>query len=259
MIKLWKLMPVVCLTASITFCQQPALQTPSTNQAPSAAEEPADQVDIGALAKETEQIDQRMGKMGMFWWTPIEFWEQSAIKQGISPGQARRQFQPLREYNVFIIGIGDLGGMGIDWQPLDVIRRNVSLRDQAGNIYHPLENVSPQVESFVEILKPVLKSMLGQFGEGVQIVFFPVKDKMGKVLADPFRASEFSLLVAELMGPKTSTYTWRLPISALLPPKYCPVGKERVEANWKYCPWHGNKLDTESTPSALPGPASTSK
>jgi hypothetical protein len=253
-------MSFVCLVASAMLAQQPAASSASSKPAAATtAEDPADQVDLSALAKETEQIDQRTGKMGMFWWTPIEFWEQSAIKQGVSPGQARRQFQAMRDYNVFIIGIGDMGGMGIDWQPAEVIHKSVSLRDQAGNVYRPLESVSSDVEMFVGILKPILKGMLGPMGEGIQIVFFPVKDKTGKIFADPFRASEFSLLVADVMGPKVATYTWRLPVSALLPAKYCPVGKERVEANWKYCPWHGNKLDADATPAAPPTPAAAPK
>jgi len=75
---------------------------------------------------------------------------------------------------------------------------------------------------------------------------------LGNEIANSRANTEFSLVATNLMGgpSPTSTYTWRLPVIALMPPKFCPVGKEKVEANWRYCPWHGNKLDAESAPSA---------
>jgi len=34
-------------------------------------------------------------------------------------------------------------------------------------------------------------------------------------------------------------------------PKFCAVGRERAEADWKYCPWNGNRLnETAGAPSA---------
>ena len=96
-------------------------------------------------------------------------------------------------------------------------------------------------------MRPIFKNMLGNFGEGMQFVVFPLKDGAGNVFADARKSSEMSLDVVDLMGAPTSTYSWKFPLTSLVPPKFCPVGKERVEANWKYCPWHGNKLEDPTT------------
>lgn len=96
-------------------------------------------------------------------------------------------------------------------------------------------------------MKPMLKNMMGSMGEGLQFLLFPSADSTGKVFADPHKSSEIYLDVSDIMGTASSTYTWRLPLSSLSQAKYCPVGKERVEANWKFCPWHGVKLTEDAT------------
>ena len=135
------------------------------------------------------------------------------------------------------------------------MRKSIVLRDEAGNTYKPLETVSANAQSFNDILKPIFKNMLGQFGEGVRIIYFPIKDSTGKIFADPRRSSEFSLVVTGLIDSGNNVYTWRLPLSSMTPPRYCPVGKEKLDASWKYCPWHGNKLeDSAAAPPATVKP-----
>ena len=230
------------LLASAALAQQTA--TPAT-----AAEVG---MDTSAMVKETQQIDQHSSKMGLFWWVPVEFWEQSAMKSGISAEEARQYFKPLRDYNMFLIGIGTLRLGTIDWRSDADVRKSIVLRDQAGNTYKPLETVSADARSFNDILKPMFKNMLGQFGEGVRIIYFPIKDSTGNIFADPRRSSEFSLVVTGLIDSGNNVYTWRLPLSSMTPPRYCPVGKEKLDASWKYCPWHGNKLeDTAVAPAPV--------
>jgi hypothetical protein len=211
-------------------------------------------VDTNAMTAETQQIDQHNSKMGLFWWLPVEYWEQSAIETGTNPEEARKQFAPLREYTMFVVGVGDLRVGTIRWLPEDDVRGSVVLRDQSGNTYKPVDKVSVEAQAISDILKPVFKNILGPMAEGLHVVYFPTKDSAGHEFANPRRHAEFSLLVANLMGPATSTYTWRLPLTSMLPPKFCPVGKEKVNANWKYCPWHGNKLDADATPVPAPTP-----
>ena len=35
---------------------------------------------------------------------------------------------------------------------------------------------------------------------------------------------------------------WRPPLTSVLGPMTCPKGGEPLEANWKFCPWHGVPL-----------------
>ncbi len=235
------------LVVSFAYCSI-AAQTPSGKQASGA---PAD---IVAIVKETQHLDQRNNKLGMFWWMPVEYWEQSAISTGMSAEQARESFAPLREYSLVIVAVGNLGLASVNWIPDAEVRKNIVQRDRAGNTYKPLEKISSDAQGMVDVFKPALKNVVGPMADGLNLYFFPAKDASGKEITDPLASTEFSLVVMNLMGgpEPTSTYTWRLPVSALMPPKFCPVGKEKVEANWKYCPWHGNKLDTEVAPPTPP-------
>jgi hypothetical protein len=87
--------------------------------------------------------------------------------------------------------------------------------------------------------------------QNMQIYFFPGTDKMTKPIADPLAPGSFSVVMTNILGTKESVYEWKLPLTSWSPPRYCPVGKERVEASWKYCPWHGVKLDEPAAAPAL--------
>jgi hypothetical protein len=213
------------------------------------------ELDIQAIAKETEQLDMRRHKMGIFWWVPPDFWDATLRQQGYTSEQVRKVFQPFRNYNLFMVAVGDMGVGNISWTKEPEVKRSILLRDQRGNTYKPLEEVPTDIGPIIELMRPIYKNMMGNFGEGLQFMIFPAKDGAGNVFADPRKSSEFSLDVADLMGTPKSTYTWRLPLSSMMPPKYCSVGKEKVEANWKYCPWHGNKLEEDAAPANAAVPA----
>jgi hypothetical protein len=231
---------MVMLVSSI-LCAQSKVPDAVKDQRPAP-------VDTTAMVKETQQMDQRNHKIGMFWWVPAEFFEHSSINSGASPERARAMFAPLHEYTVMVIAYGQFELASIRWVSEAAIHKAVVLRDQAGNTYKPLEQVNDEVQDFANIMKPTLAGMLGPMGEGMHFVFFPRKDSNGREIANPFKRGEFSLITTGLMDPEATTYTWKLPVNALAPPRFCPVGKERIDARWKYCPWHGNKLEDEPEP-----------
>jgi hypothetical protein len=244
---------VLLLLASFATAQQAPRTEPKTGKSESKAiildlqpaKEP--ELDTQAVVKETEFVDSRNHKMGVFWWVPIEFWEISLQKQGFSPESAKKAFAPFKKYNLFIVGVGDMGLGNISWMKDADIKKRVLLRDQHGNTYTPVDEIPEDAASIVNVMKPMLKNMMGSMGEGLQFLLFPSVDSTGKVFADPHKSSEIYLDVSDIMGTASSTYTWRLPLSSLSQAKYCPVGKERVEANWKFCPWHGVKLTEDAT------------
>lgn len=240
---------MVLLGSLACAAQQPS---PATKPAPTpethAATEPTS--DIQGIVKETEQFDMRRHKMGIFWWAPPEFWEISLRQQGYDSEHVRKVFQPFKGYNLFMIAVGDMGVGSIAWAKEPELKKNVLLRDARGNTYKPLPEVPEDISMVVDLMRPIFKNMMGSFGEGIQFVVFPVKDGAGNLVADTHKNSEIYLDVTDMMGSPMSTYTWRFPLTALSPPKYCPVGKEKVEASWKYCPWHGNKLEEQSATDA---------
>ncbi|MGB8473119.1 MAG: hypothetical protein WCE61_03405 [Candidatus Acidiferrum sp.] len=179
---------------------------------------------------------------GLVWWVPAEFWEQSAVAQGSSPQKARATFASLRQYTVIIVMAGKIGLGNINWYSENEIRSSTTIRDSNGQIYKPISDISPDAAGLTSIIKPVMANILGPAGQNLQILFFASKTERGTPIADPTREGSFAVLIEGLGGQKLTSYQWRLPLTSLTPPRYCPVGRERMEASWKYCPWHGVKL-----------------
>lgn len=227
-------------------------------QAPAPAPASADVVDtrLDDIIRDTQKQVSGKDVAGLVWWIPAEFWEVSAVQQGSTPEKAHETFVPMREYTMVIVAVGKVGIGSVTWFPEADVRSNTTLRDADGQSYKPLTDVSPDATGIASVVRPVLANTLGQTGQNLQIMFFPAKTAAGKMIADPTRAGSFSVAIENLAGPKLSTFEWRLPLTSLSPPRFCPVGKERVEANWKYCPWHGNKLEDPPPP---PPAAATKK
>jgi len=173
------------------------------------------------------------GYVAILWWMPAEYFEAS--------GHARADaFQAFRNNTVVAVIFGKVQPFGImDFVAVDKIRPAVTMLDSKGIEYKPSEKITDDVRVPLEMFKPVFSASLGKMGENIQFLVFPGKDGSGNRIADPRAARDFSLHVKELTGEADNVVTWRLPLSGFFPPKYCPVGKEKVEASWKFCPWHG--------------------
>lgn len=207
---------------------------------------------LDQIIKETQLSIGGKDATGLVWWVPAEFWEESAVEQGSTTEQARSHFAPMRNYTMIIVAAGKIGLGNINWHSEGEVRSGVRLRDFDGQIYEPLKEISGDAQGIASILKPVLANILGPTGQNLQILFFPGKTANGNSIADPTRPGGFSVVLTNLTAQKESEFSWRLPLTSLSPPRYCPIGKERVEASWKFCPWHGNKL--EDSPAAAEKP-----
>jgi hypothetical protein len=193
--------------------------------------------------KETQQVPNEAGYAGVVWWIPTEYWEISAERTGMSQEAAKQRFAPLRKYTIVAVGLGKIGIGNVNWISEPDVKENVFLRDSEGNTYSPVQKLSGDAEGLANILKPVFANILGNMGQNIAMLFFPASNKMAKPIADPLAPGNFSVVVTKLLNGKDKVLEWKLPLTSLSPPKYCPLGKERMQANWKYCPWHGVKLD----------------
>ncbi len=220
------------------------LMAPALQWAQTAATTPDDSSHskLDDIIKETQKSVGRKGITGLVWWIPPEFWEESATQNGTSLQKAQQTFAPMRQYTMVIAAVGKLGLGNINWYSENELRSNTTLTDFEGTSYKPLTEISPDAKGIASIVKPVLTNILGPMGQSLQIMFFPAKTAKGFLIADPVREGSFSISIADTTGEKPFNFEWKLPLTSLSPPKYCPVGNERVEANWKYCPWHGVKL-----------------
>jgi hypothetical protein len=214
--------------------------------APAGAE--ANDSRLNEIIKETQKQVGGKNLAGIVWWVPAEFWEESAMERGSSPQKARERFGSLREYTMVIVLAGKIGIGNINWFSEGDLRSSTSLRDADGQVYKPLSDISSDAVGVTSIIKPVMANILGPAGQNFQVLFFPSKTASGKLIADPTREGRFVISIENLPGTQPMAFEWLPPLTSLTPPKFCPVGKERVEANWKYCPWHGVKLPDNIPP-----------
>jgi hypothetical protein len=65
---------------------------------------------------------------------------------------------------------------------------------------------------------------------------FGIGRETGRNISDATKEGVYYIEVGE------KEFRWKLPLGSLLPPKICPVCKEKLSGAYKYCPWDGTKL-----------------
>src|SRR5262249_38302412 len=108
---------LILLLAGVCCAQQNTGTPKSTTKLTvgETATAPSPEVDLQALVKETELVDMRAHKMGVFWWVPLDFWDASLRAQGFHSTEAGKAFEPFGSYNVFLIAVGNMGLGNINW------------------------------------------------------------------------------------------------------------------------------------------------
>jgi hypothetical protein len=227
----------------LAFC---ALCAPLFGQNASKPSTSADDFDLPALTSETQHLLNVPGYFGMVWWIPTQYWELVSERAGMSEEKSKERFAALRKYTVVVVVVGKTGIGNINYISEPEVRDATTLRDSDGTVYQSVQKLSGDAEGLLAVMKAVFPKIMGTMGQNMQILFFPATNKMAKPIADPLSPGGFSVTLSKIVGDKDKVVEWKLPLTTLSPPKYCPVGKERVQANWIYCPWHGVKLDTEA-------------
>ena len=205
----------------------------------------ADTLDI---LRETQLTVAEESYLGLIWWIPFEFWQQAAAKNGVTPEQSEKQFGVLRNYTIvgsFVAKVSSLGAF--DFVPAEGLQKSIVLRDSSGREYTAVKEPAQDAKNLAAIMKPILSSAMGKAGENFEMLFFPARTTDGQPIADASQKGKFSVVLKEIAGVPESIYEFSLPLTSLTPPKYCPAGKERVHADWEYCPWHGVALNPTKT------------
>lgn len=234
---------VVCILAGTLFAQ--TAPSPAVSKPVDIGTE-THRGDIPDLNRETQLGINAKDYAGLIWWIPFEFWLNSAAKSG-NASQAEQNFKPLKQYTIVFVFASRVSALGaFDFVPPEQVQRKVFIRDSKGTEYAALENISDDAKNLAAMLKPVLANAMGKAGENSVLLFFPAVDKDGRAIADAKADGRFSVVLKDLVGVSEDVYEWRLPLTSISTPKFCPLGKERVNANWKYCPFHGVPLESNS-------------
>lgn len=197
------------------------------------------------MLRETQLGIREKDHTGLVWWVPYEFWEQAAQKRGVSSPQAGETFKALKDYVVLGIFVAKISALGsFEFVSGPEIAKHTLVRDANNVDYAAVQDPAQDAKNLAAMMKPLLASALGKAGENFELLFFPAHTKTGAVIADAQQKGRFSVVLKDIAGVPESVYEWRLPLTSVTTPKYCPKGQERVNANWEFCPWHGAPLNT---------------
>ncbi len=221
--------------------------TPPTQEKKDAAADKSWKVhttDDPEILRETQLGINFNGHAGLVWWIPFEFWVNAIAKNGISVDQARKNLSALQEYTIVGAFLGKVSSLGsVDYVSPADLQKKIFIRDSEGQDYAPLVELTGDAKNLADVMKPMLANAMGRAGENFAMIFFPAKGKTGKKIADATSKGQFSVVLKDMVDEPETIFFWRTPLTSLSTPRYCPAGKERVHADWDYCPWHGVKLE----------------
>ena len=198
-------------------------------------------VSINKLTAETQQLSESPDNLKLVWWIPIEFWEAVFEQDKNMPkDQADQILQVFQQYTLLSTIDGTIGTFGdISYKTKKQIFNSLEIVDNNNNSYFPLreEIIDQQTKDVIDYIKPVLSNMLGKMGENMYFFLFQKEDNPKDRILNPIKEEKFTV---KLGGEELH---WSLPLSSLLKPKKCPVDNEFMNGAWKFCPFHGVKLD----------------
>ncbi len=198
------------------------------------------EMDINSIVAETQKMTRSGDKMKMVWWIPEEFWVANfSHEKTITASQRNQVLDALRPYIIIAAIDGKIGPFGgVTYTPKAEIDSTIRLIDKDRNNYRYLESdkLDPDVSNFLEMMKPIVKNMLGPMGENMHFFAFSAKGLTNENIAVAKEEGTFSI---KLNGEE---FKYRLPLGSVLAKKTCPLYNEQLNGAWKYCPWHGTKL-----------------
>lgn len=205
-------------------------------------------VDLQKLSQETMQWDRDQEVIRLVWWIPTEFWRESfKSNPNLAEEQKQAFYKAVDDYVVVVVIEAKLSALGsLTPSPQERIAERLSLAVGQTEKRRPLSEseIRGDARNLFAVMKPVMESMLGQFGQGMVFFCFDGMDAEGNRLLDPGRENFFSI---DLGG---KTYNWRLPLGSLLPPKYDAETGEEFPGNYVYSPFSGRKLTSAPPPPA---------
>ena len=198
-------------------------------------------VSINKLTAETQQLSESPDNLKLVWWIPIEFWEAVFDQDKNMPKElADEILQVFKQYTLLSTIDGTIGTFGdIAYKTKKQIFNSLEIIDNNNKSYFPLreERIDQHTKDVIAYIKPVLANMLGKMGENMYFFLFQKEDNPNDRIINPTKEENFTV---KLGGEELR---WNLPLSSLLKPKKCPVDNKLMSGAWKYCPYHGVKLE----------------
>ena len=185
-------------------------------------------------------MEQGASQFRLVWWVPTEYWKESFRNVATMTDDQKEEFyHAVDDYIVLVVVDAKISAFGgVNPISRGEILSSLSLSIDQGQQMLPLPDaeVSSDASTIFAMMKPVIANMAGQFGKGMEFIYFKGVDSKGKRLLNPLEGGAFSVTLGE------SIYKWRLPLGSLLPPNYDGKTGEKFPGNYLYNPFTGDKL-----------------
>jgi hypothetical protein len=198
--------------------------------------------DVGPLLRETQFSRSENKNFLIIWWIPDEFWELSLKDNPATPAPVQKEIlDAVHHYLVFAVVEGTIGALGqIEAVPKEAVLAKMSVT-VVEHVLKPIpdDNLDEGAKNLFQAMKPFISSAAGKIGQSMEFVLFEGFDTKGKRYVDPRKKGSLSAKLGE------REFTWRLPLGALMPPKYDADSGEEFPGNYDFSPFSGAKLSTD--------------
>lgn len=193
-------------------------------------------VSIDEIVEET-QVSSNGDDVQLIWWLPKEFWQVSFSQDSnTSQSEIDEITQLMKDYTVVLVVSGKVGMFGgVTYKEYEEIKDNTKIYYN-GEMLKQLssDEVPADLQNFFGMIKPVMKNMLGQMGENMQLLIFQNGKKMD---INPYKKGTLSFEFFEYNDEIS------LPLGSLIQKKRCPKCDKKYNGKWSYCPFTGSKLE----------------
>ena len=175
------------------------------------------------------------------WYLADEFWLYvvNANPDIAGTEAAEAMYDMVSEYNFVAVVIGKNTGAGFSFASEEKMRKSMFLEGQDGKRHRPIgtDEMDYELLLMLDVFRPIMGQFLGELGENFNFFVFEKSNDIGELIFDPIADQDVTL------NAEGVSFTWSLPMSALIPKKRCPEDAELMNGTWNYCPIHGNALE----------------
>ena len=207
-----------------------------------------EQVSVDKLLEETQKSAEPTEGFNLVWWLPHEYWQATLLQNKDLTAKERDEFlKTLEPYFLVVVVRADISAMGaFKFHKREDVLKNMTVtyvnKDGKKMELAPVADPDEEVNTVMEVTKPILKAAIGKMGESMYFFLYKDRHSDGKRLASP---SEKGKLVVELKKtPKEAggVVAFDCPLNSLMVPRHCATCKKDMHITWNFCPWCGKKL-----------------
>jgi len=194
-----------------------------------------------ASPKHRQQMTVAREEMNVVWWIPPEYWDLTLKeRQGVSAQTVEEVRTAFRDYQVFALVRVKMSLNGlVEMQSKEELLKHARF-EVGGRTIAPVapDKVPVALQTMLGAMKPMLSGALGQLGQSMELVVYPVSQDH-RQLIDLLKPGSFQFALYD------REFHWRTPLASLLPKKKDPKTGETFPGNYDYNPYTGEKLGAE--------------